>query len=75
MRFHYYTNNGNDRQTMTMWMQRCYHDYEQKRYELLGSGKPTGVTAITTRGKVEDMIMATLRKMSALDGNNNDGTQ
>ena len=37
------------------------------------SGKPTGVTAITTRGKVEDMIMATLRKMSALDGNDNDG--
>jgi len=54
-------------------MQRCYHDKEEKRNELLGSGKPIGVTAITTRGKVEDMIMATLRKMSASDGNDNDG--
>jgi hypothetical protein len=54
--------NGKDRRTMTMCMQLCYYDYEQKRYELLGSGKPTGVIAILTRTRVEDLVMSTLRK-------------
>ena len=53
-------------------MQRCYYDYEQKRYELLGSGRPTGVIAIGTRGKVEDQIMATLEKMHATAADAND---
>jgi hypothetical protein len=68
-------NNGKERQTITMCMQRCYHDYEQKRYELSGSGssgKPTGVIAIQARARVEDLIMATLGKMHAGDGNDND---
>jgi hypothetical protein len=74
MRFYCYMNNGKDRQTMTMCMQQCYHDYEQKRYELLGgSGKPTGVIAISARTRVEDLIMTTLRKIHSADDDNNDG--
>jgi hypothetical protein len=63
MKFHSYMNNGKDRQTMTMCMQLCYHDYKQERYELLGSGKPTGVTAILTRTRVEYLVMNTLMNM------------
>ena len=63
MRFHYYMNNGKNRQTMTMCMQQCYSDYQQKRYEFFG--KPTGVIAISARNRVEDLIMATLEKMHA----------
>jgi hypothetical protein len=78
MRFHYYMNNGKNRQTMTMCMQQCYSDYQQKRYELLGSRKPTGVIAISARNRVEDLIMATLEKLHATtdandrDSDNND---
>jgi hypothetical protein len=72
MNFHCYMNNGKDRQTMTMCMQLCYHDYQQRRYELLGSGKPTGVIAISARNRVEDMIMTTLRKMHST-ADNHDG--
>jgi hypothetical protein len=46
MRFHYYMNNGKDRQTdYDDSIQRCEYDYEQKRYELFGN--PSGVDAIT----------------------------
>jgi len=74
MRFHCYMNNGKDRQTMTMCMQQCYYDYQQKRYELLGSAKPTGgVIAISARARVEDLVMTTLMKMHATaDSNDND---
>ena len=68
MRFYGYMNNGKDRQTMTMCMQQCYYDYQQKRYELLGSSKPTGVIAISARTRVEDLIMSTLGKMRAAAG-------
>jgi hypothetical protein len=72
MKFHRYMNNGKDRQTMTMCMQWCYPDYQQKRYELLGS-RPTGVVAIGAIGKVEDLIMATLeKKMHATAADAND---
>jgi hypothetical protein len=74
MKFHCYMNNGKDRQTMMMCMERCHHDYEQKRYELLGSGKPTGIIAISARARVEDLVMNTLGKMYATaDSNDNDG--
>jgi len=73
MRLHCYMNNGKDRETMTMCIQRCHHDYQQKRYELLGSRKPTGVIAISARTKVEDLIMTTLRKIHSADDDNNDG--
>src|SRR5438067_396691 len=53
MRFHCYMNNGKDRQMMTMCMQQCYSDYQQKRYEFFG--KPTGVIAISARNRVEDL--------------------
>jgi len=53
MKFHCYMNNGKDRQTMMMCMERCHHDYEQKRYDLFG--KPTGIIAISARGRVEDL--------------------
>jgi hypothetical protein len=56
-----------------MCMQQCYRDYQQRRYELLGSGRPTGVIAISARNRVEDLIMSTLGKMRAADGNDNDG--
>jgi hypothetical protein len=66
MKFHCYMNNGKDRQTMMMCMERCHHDYEQKRYDLFG--KPTGIIAISARGRVEDLIMTTLGKMHVADG-------
>jgi hypothetical protein len=72
MKSHSYMNNGKDRQTMTMCMQLCYPEYQQKRYELLGSGRPTGVIAIRARSKVEDLIMATLEKMHATAADAND---
>jgi hypothetical protein len=66
-------NNGKDRQTMMMCMNQCHHDYEQERYKLLGSGKPTGDVAITVRTRVEDLVMTTLGKMHATDDNNDGG--
>jgi hypothetical protein len=63
MKFHNYMKNGKDRQTITMCMQQCYSDYQQKRYELLGSRKPTGSIDITARARVEDLIMSTLGDM------------
>jgi hypothetical protein len=68
MRSHCYMNNCKDRQTMTICMQRCYPDYQQKRYKLFG--KPTGVIAIPARNRVEDLVMYTLGKMHAADGHN-----
>jgi hypothetical protein len=70
MKFHCYMNNGKDRQTMTMCMQQCYYEYQQKRYKLFG--KPTGVIAISARNRVEDLIMATLEKMHATDAHDRD---
>jgi hypothetical protein len=52
MRFYGYMNNGKDRQAITMCMQQCYPDYQQKGYKLLGSGKPTGVIAIQARTRL-----------------------
>jgi len=49
-------------------MQRCYPDYQQKRYKLFG--KPTGFIAIPARNRVEDLVMYTLGKMHAADGHN-----
>jgi hypothetical protein len=53
-------------------LQQCYPDYQQKRYKLFGSGKPTGVIAISARTRVEDLIITTLRKIHAAEGNGND---
>jgi hypothetical protein len=73
MKFHCYMNYGKDTQTMTMCMQQCYPEYQQKRYELLGSRKPRGVIAISARTSMEDLVMNTLRNMRVADGNNNGG--
>jgi hypothetical protein len=55
---HCYTNKGKDRQRITMCID-CLRKYEERRYELFG--KPSGVVAITTTARVEEMIMTTLR--------------
>jgi len=53
-----YTNKGKDRQRITICID-CLRKYQEKRYELFG--KPSGVVAITTTARVEEMTMTTLR--------------
>jgi hypothetical protein len=53
-----YTNKGKDRQRITICID-CLRRYEEKRYEIFA--RPTGVVAITTIARVEEMIMTTLR--------------
>jgi hypothetical protein len=64
-----YTNKGKDRQLITICID-CLRKYEEKRYDLFG--KPTGVVAITTIARVEEMIMTTLR-MILMEKKENDG--
>jgi hypothetical protein len=53
-----YTNNGKERQRMTICID-CLRKYEETRYEVFG--KPTGVVPITAIARVEEMIMTILR--------------
>jgi hypothetical protein len=55
-----YNNHGVNRQQITI-CDECLRRYQEKRYELFGFGKPTGVIAISLKSRVECLIMCALR--------------
>jgi hypothetical protein len=55
-----YNNHGINRQQITI-CDECLRRYREKRYELFGFGKPTGVIAVSVKFRVECLIMSALR--------------
>jgi hypothetical protein len=55
-----YNNHGINRQQITI-CDECLRRYQEKRYELFGFGKPTGVIAVSVKFRVERLIMPALR--------------